>query len=80
LLRIESNAFTRTRLDSVVLPESVLFITGNAFPCSCDVRIANIESYLDLEEWNKRGRSGSGKAFKRDPSGQPQASKKGARK
>jgi hypothetical protein len=54
-----------------LLPESVLFIAGDAFPPSCDVRIAKIESCRDLTEWNSRRRSGSTGAFERHLSRQP---------
>jgi hypothetical protein len=55
----------------VLLPESVVFIAGDAFPCSCDVIIANIDSCEELNEWNEGRRSGSRECFERHPSGQP---------
>jgi hypothetical protein len=64
LSRIESSAFARTRLHFVLLPESLLFIAGDAFPCSCDVCFANVEPCRELAEWNDGREFGSVLAFK----------------
>jgi hypothetical protein len=65
LSRIESTAFAGTSLHFVLLPESIVFIAGDAFPLSCDVKIANIESCRELAEWNERRESGAAAAFER---------------
>jgi hypothetical protein len=54
-----------------LLPESIVFIAGDAFPCSCDVGMANIDSCRELKEWNEGLRSGSREAFARHQSRQP---------
>jgi hypothetical protein len=36
-----------------LLPESAVFIAGDAFPCSSDVGIVNIDSCQKLIEWNE---------------------------
>jgi hypothetical protein len=36
-----------------LLPESLVFIAGGAFPRSCDVRIVNIDSCQELTKWNE---------------------------
>jgi hypothetical protein len=42
LTRIETEAFTQTCLDCVVVPENVSFIATNAFPRDCAVTLADI--------------------------------------
>jgi hypothetical protein len=63
LSRIQSATFDGAHLNLVLLPESGVFIPGDVFPCSCDVGIANIDSYQELKEWNEGRRSGSREAF-----------------
>jgi hypothetical protein len=54
-----------------LLPESVIFIAGDAFPRSCKVRISNIDSCQELNEWKRACRSGSTEAFDRHGWKQP---------
>jgi hypothetical protein len=54
-----------------LLPERVVFIAGDAFPCSCDVRIANIDSCEELNEWSEGRGSESREGFERRRSRQP---------
>jgi hypothetical protein len=63
LWRIESKTFARTCLHSVSLLESVVFIAGDAFPCSCEARISNINSCQEFNEWKEALQSGSMEAF-----------------
>jgi hypothetical protein len=71
LSRIESTAFAGTDLDFVLLPESVVFIAGDAFPHSCEVRISNIDSCQEFNEWKEARQSGSTEAFERHGWKQP---------
>jgi hypothetical protein len=54
-----------------LLPESVVFIAGDAFSRLCEVRISNIESCQEFNEWNEARQSGSTEAFERHRSKQP---------
>jgi hypothetical protein len=60
----------------VLLPESVVFIAGVAFPRSCEARIVNIDPCQELTQWNEGRWSGSSEAFERHLSGQPYAGKR----
>jgi hypothetical protein len=62
LIRIETRAFTGTRLSLVVVPGSTSFIAGNAFPHDCAVTSAGADCDADLREWNLRCWSVSGEA------------------
>jgi hypothetical protein len=48
-----------------LLPESVVFIAGDAFSRSCEVRISSIESSQEFNEWNEGRQSGSTETFER---------------
>jgi hypothetical protein len=60
---IESKAFTGACLRSVSLPGSVVFIAGDAFPCSCEFRISTIDSCQEFNKWKEARQSGSTEAF-----------------
>jgi hypothetical protein len=72
LSRIESTAFARIYLHSVSLPQSVVFIAGDAFPRSCEPRISNIDSCQEFNEWKDARQSGSSEAFERHEWKQPE--------
>jgi hypothetical protein len=38
-----SDAFGQTVLDFVLLPESVVFVAGDAFPRFCEVRTSKVD-------------------------------------
>jgi hypothetical protein len=61
LSRIESIAFAGACVHSVSLPESIVFIAGDAFPRSCEIRISNIDSSEEFNEWKERVSPGQGK-------------------
>jgi hypothetical protein len=61
--QIESTTFAGTCLYSVSLPESVVFIAGDTFPRSCEVRISNIDSCQEFNEWKETRQYGSTEAF-----------------
>jgi hypothetical protein len=71
LSRIESAAFAGTLLHFVLLPESVVFIAGDAFPRSCEVILSNIDSCQEFNEWKEAHQSGSREAFEWHGWGQP---------
>jgi hypothetical protein len=68
---IDSAAFAGTVLHFVLLPESVVFIAGDAFPRSCEVLTSNIDSCQEFNEWNEARQSGSREAFEWHGWGQP---------
>jgi siroheme synthase len=43
LTRIETEAFARTGLDCVVVPEKVSFIAADAFPRDCAVTVTDVQ-------------------------------------
>jgi hypothetical protein len=63
LTRIEARAFTATYLSLVVVPVSVSFIAGDAFPAYCSVVLASGDSSSAFGEWARRHKSGSSEAF-----------------
>jgi hypothetical protein len=65
LKRIESSDFAEASLDLVLLLNSVAFIAGNAFPCLCDVGIANIDLFQEFSGWNEARQSGATEVFER---------------
>jgi hypothetical protein len=69
LTRIEAGACKATGLALVVVPESTLFISGDAFPHSCAVTLAGSDSDAEFGAWNRVRQLGSSNAFERRISG-----------
>jgi hypothetical protein len=65
LTRIEAGAFAATSVSSVVIPKSILFAAGDAFPTTCVVALAGTDSDAELTEWTRRRQSGSIDPFER---------------
>jgi hypothetical protein len=62
---IEAGAFAATRLSLVVVPASVSFIAGDAFPVCCTVTLAGGDSNVTFRVWSWRRQLGSNEAFER---------------
>jgi hypothetical protein len=66
LTRVGAGAFAVTRLTLVVVPASVLFIAGDAFPTYCTVQLPGEDTNARFREWAECcGEPGASEAFER---------------
>jgi hypothetical protein len=65
LTRIQAGAFMNERLFLVVVPRSVSFIAGDAFPVYCTVALDGGDANAAFREWVGRRKSGLSEAFER---------------
>jgi serine/threonine protein kinase len=65
LTRIESEAFSSSSLQSILIPSTILFIASRAFDTSSLIRLIDGDSCPEFDRWLELRRSGIGIDFRR---------------
>jgi hypothetical protein len=65
LTRIESEAFSDSRLQSILIPSQILFIASDAFHITSQIRLLGGDYCPEFDRWLKLQRSGIKRDFRR---------------